>query len=112
MPCRRWWLLRRTDYGLRRSDPHLAVMLAIFARLYAGEAITSREHAHRDTRARRALARLADMMAGMAVGLADCTRWVFRRVAVACAVVRWRFSARAGDMCQLRAWNWPTAVRE
>ncbi len=87
-------------------------MLAIFAGLYADEAITSREHAHRNTRTRRALARLADVIAGMAVGLADGTRWVFRRVAIACAVVRWRRSARAGDMCQLRAWNWPTAGRE
>jgi hypothetical protein len=43
--CRQHWLLRRTDRRLRRADPHLAAMLAIFARLYIGEAIVSREQA-------------------------------------------------------------------
>jgi hypothetical protein len=36
------WRLRRIEARLRRSDPHLAGMLAIFARLSAGEAIASR----------------------------------------------------------------------
>ena len=42
-PYRRQWLLRRMNRSLSRSDPHLAAMLAIFARLTAGEAITSKE---------------------------------------------------------------------
>ncbi len=43
LPGRRRWILWRLERGLRRSDPHLAAMLAIFARLAAGEAITSIE---------------------------------------------------------------------
>ena len=42
-PYRRQWVLRRIGGDLRRSDPHLAAMLAIFARLTAGEVITSEE---------------------------------------------------------------------
>jgi hypothetical protein len=37
------WRLRRIDRWMRRSDPHLAAMLTIFARLTAGEAIASSE---------------------------------------------------------------------
>jgi hypothetical protein len=37
--------LRRMDRWMSRSDPHLAAMLAIFARLNAGEAIASIEQA-------------------------------------------------------------------
>src|SRR5436190_7455035 len=37
------WRLRRIDRWMSRSDPHLAAMLPIFARLAAGEAITSSE---------------------------------------------------------------------
>ncbi|MGH3297020.1 MAG: hypothetical protein ACRDP7_35020 [Trebonia sp.] len=36
-------LLRRTERTLRRSDPQLAAMLAIFAQLYASEVLTSPE---------------------------------------------------------------------
>lgn len=39
------WRLRRMDRWMSRSDPHLAAMLAIFARLTAGEAIASIEQA-------------------------------------------------------------------
>lgn len=46
-PFRQSWQLRVIERGLRRSEPHLAVMLAIFARLNAGEAIVSREQARR-----------------------------------------------------------------
>jgi predicted RNase H-like nuclease (RuvC/YqgF family) len=42
-PYRRNRILRRIGRQLRRSDPHLAAMLAIFARLTAGEAIDSWE---------------------------------------------------------------------
>lgn len=37
------WRLRRMDRWVTRSDPHLAAMLAIFARLNDGEAIASIE---------------------------------------------------------------------
>jgi len=43
IPGRRRWVLWHMERGLRRSDPHLAAMLAIFARLAAGEAIGSIE---------------------------------------------------------------------
>jgi hypothetical protein len=53
------WRLRRIDRWMRRSDPHLAAMLAIFARLTAGEAIASSEQAgFRRMRAWRHLVRL------------------------------------------------------
>ena len=55
-PYRQQWLLRRMNRSLCRSDPHLAAMLAIFARLTASEAITSQEQATTPgARARRGL---------------------------------------------------------
>jgi hypothetical protein len=36
-------LLRRTDRALRRSDPQLAAMLAMFSRLHAGAGMPDRE---------------------------------------------------------------------
>ena len=39
------WRLRRMDRWMARSDPHLAAMLGIFARLAAGEPIASIEQA-------------------------------------------------------------------
>jgi hypothetical protein len=36
-------LLRRVDHALRRSDPDLASLLSIFARLNVGEAMPARE---------------------------------------------------------------------
>ena len=96
IPYRQRWLLRRMDRMLRRSDPHMAAMLAIFARLAAGEAITSREQAGPpDTGVRRVLACLGTAIAGLAAGLASAAHWVFRRVAIACAVARRRYSASA-----------------
>lgn len=92
IPGRQHWLLRRMDRRLRRSDPHLAVMLAIFARLSAAEAISSREQAHPDTWLRHGLTWLGSAITGMAACLADCAGWVFRRVTIACAIGRWRLS--------------------
>lgn len=80
IPYRQHWLLRRMDRRLRRSDPHMAAMLAIFARLSAGEPMTSREQAHSDSRLRRGLAWLAGAMVGIAICLADCASWMSRRV--------------------------------
>ena len=91
IPYRQRWLLRRMDRRLCRSDPHMAAMLAIFARLTTGEAITSIEQADRpDTRVRRCLAWLGTALAGMVAFLAACARWVFRHVAAACAAARRR----------------------
>jgi len=39
------WRLRRINRRMSRSDPHLAAMLTIFARLSAGEPIASIEQA-------------------------------------------------------------------
>lgn len=111
MPYHQQRLLRRMDCKLRRSDPHLTAMLTMFARLNAGEAITSREQAHPSTRVRRGLARLGDAIACIAICLADCARWAFGRVAILCAVVRWRFSGRAGKISVPPAWYWPTTGR-
>lgn len=47
VPLRAPWRLRALERELRRTEPHLAAMLAIFAKLNAGEAIVSREEAHR-----------------------------------------------------------------
>lgn len=88
VPWRQRWLLRRIDHGLRRSDPHMAAMLAIFARLYACEAIVSSEQTGlRRMRVWRDLARLRGGAAGIAWYLAACVRRIYRQVASACAAV-------------------------
>ena len=43
--CVQQWRLRRINHRMSRSDPHLAAMLTIFARLSAGEPIASIEQA-------------------------------------------------------------------
>jgi hypothetical protein len=78
------------ERGLCRSDPHMAAMLAIFARLTAGEAITSAEQAQRDTRLRRGLARLASALVSVTAWVVDCACRVSRRIAVAWTVARRR----------------------
>ena len=92
LPFRQFWQLRGIERGLRESEPHMTAMLAIFARLNTGEAIISREQARlADNRARRVLARLIDVIAG----LATVSRWLFRRIAGACATMCRRFSGLA-----------------
>lgn len=95
IPYRQQWLLRCMDRRLCRSDPHMAAVLGIFARLNAGEAITSGQQAYPDTRVRRRLAWPGTVIAGMVACLAACASWVFRHVAAARAAVRWRFSGGA-----------------
>lgn len=96
IPYRRYWLLRRMNRNLRRSDPHLAAMLAIFARLNAGETITSREQAGPfGVRVMRSLSWLGNAIACLAAGLIACGHWVSRRAASARAAVRCRFSRAA-----------------
>jgi hypothetical protein len=74
-------------------------MLAVFARLYAAEAITSTEQTrpHLAPRLRTAeagiaaaMAGVAAVMAGIAAVLAACGRWASRRVASVCAAMRRR----------------------
>lgn len=91
LPFREVWRLRRIECRLRRSEPHLAAMLAIFARLNAAEAIISREQARPSgIRAWRVLAVLAGTMAGLLAGVAAIRRWASRRTASACAAtLRW-----------------------
>ena len=94
-PFRQFWQLRAIERGLRRSAPHTAAMLAIFARLTAGEAIASREQVHPPgSRLRRTLA----ILAGAIAGLAACLTAIGRRAAVACAAARRQFhrTARVG----------------
>lgn len=92
LPFRQFWQLRGIERRLCQSESHMAAMLAIFARLNDGEAIISREQARlADGRARRVLARLADVIAG----LAAASRRLFRRVVGACAAVRQWFSGFA-----------------
>jgi uncharacterized protein YijF (DUF1287 family) len=43
LPYRQQWQLRQIDHALRRSDPHLAAMLAIFTRLTASEKVPAVE---------------------------------------------------------------------
>lgn len=91
--CRQRWLLRRMNRSLCRSDPHLAAMLAMFARLNADEAITSKEQAASSiARAWRGLAWLGRAITCMVAGLIACAGWVFRRVTGLCAAVRPRLS--------------------
>lgn len=111
MPYRQQRLLRLMDRKLCRSDPRLTAMFAMFARLNAGEAITSREQAHLDTHVWRGLAWLGDAIACIAFGLADCICWAFRRAAILCAVGRGRFSGCAGKIPVSPAWYWPTTGR-
>lgn len=86
-PYRRQWLLRRISRGLRRSDPHLTAMLAIFARLTAGEAITSEElSTSPGARVWRGLIWLGRATAHVAAALIACAGRILRRAAGGCAV--------------------------
>ena len=81
-PYRRQWLLRRIKpRGLCRSDPHLAAMLAIFARLTAGEAITSKEQSTSPGTRVAGLAWLEGAAVHAAVALFACAGRALRRVA-------------------------------
>jgi hypothetical protein len=82
---RQWWQLRGIEHGLCRSDPHLAAMLAIFAKLSAGETVLGREQVHRPgTWVRPVLAVLAAAMSCLAAAVG----WVPGRAAQLGASVR------------------------
>jgi hypothetical protein len=96
IPYRQHWLLRRTERALRRSDPHMADMFAIFARVCAAEPIASGEQAGPPhIRARRCLTRLGGVITGIVGSLVACARWLMRCIASGYTVMRWRFSAGA-----------------
>lgn len=79
--------LRAIERQLRRSDPRLAAMLAIFARLNAGEAIISREQ---ERPAAIQVRRVLAVLAGAIAGLAASVSWVSSRIARPCAAAgRW-----------------------
>lgn len=87
IPFRQSWRLRGIERRLRRSEPHLTVMLAIFARLADGEAIISREQAPRFGHwVRPVLA----VLAGVIAGFAAAWRWVSGAAARLCAAARRR----------------------
>lgn len=93
IPYRQHWLLRRMNRSLCHSDPHLAAMLAIFARLNAGEVITSREQAGSlSACVIRSLGRLGKAIARATADLIACGHWMSRRAAGARAALHWRFS--------------------
>jgi hypothetical protein len=87
LPYRQGRLLRRTDHALCRTDPDLASMLSIFARLTAAEEMPAREQLPpRLTRARHVLLRpvaaasfLAVFAAGRGSGAATARGAASRR---------------------------------
>ncbi len=86
--CHQRWVLWRMDHRLRRSDPHLAAMLAIFAKLYAGEAIPGRRPAGwLGGLVLRLLARSGETVAKAAARQRDCARWILRAITAG-----WRLS--------------------
>lgn len=91
IPGRRRWVLWRLERGLRRSDPHLAAMLAIFAMLAAGEAITSTEQRIAVRRwIRCGLARLGRVLAVAAASVSVLGRRAMNGIGLVCAEVGWR----------------------
>lgn len=104
LPYQRQRVLRRMNRGLRRADPHLAAMLAIFARLTAHEAIASWEQPDpAGTRMRRSLARLGSAMAAVVAGLVACARWAQRCAVVIWVLARCRFGGRGWTAANPRA---------
>lgn len=91
-------LLRRTEDALRRSDPHLAAMLAIFSRLGAAEPMPASERVH--TRLgwlRRRLARAAALAGLLAARTAHVGAVMLMQSATAWAAV-------SGMLCHVPSW--------
>ncbi len=89
LPYHQQRLLRRIDRTLRRSDPRLAAMLAVFAQLYAGDVLASPEQRARVRRAARLLAAVA----GLAARAGACAGALSRAARAACRVTRGRLGA-------------------
>lgn len=100
LPFRQSWQLRRIERELRRSELHLAGMLAIFAKLNAGETILSREQEHRP-------GFVLAVLAGIVAGCAAAGRWVLGRAARLCSGARRRLGpvARALGVAPSAAGN-------
>jgi hypothetical protein len=76
------WRLRRMDRRMSRSDPHLAAMLAIFARRTADEAIASIEQAgFRRTRPWGNLVRMGQALWLLITYTRRAIRWTAKVVA-------------------------------
>lgn len=90
IPYRQHWLLQRMNRRLRRSDPHLAALLAIFARLYAGEAIVSEQATSPAARLWRRLIVLGVMVACAAAGVIAGLARAGRHAVRACVAIRGR----------------------
>lgn len=95
-----------------RSDPHLAAMFAIFARLSAGEAINSREQSGIfRARMRRAGVWSRNAIARFAAGMIMCASWVSRCVGRAFAAAR-RGPANAPRAASDKSPERPSACRD
>jgi hypothetical protein len=91
-PYRESWRLRGIERELRRTEPHLVAMLAIFARLNAGEAMLSAERVRRPG----AWVRLVPaLLMGAITALAMAANWVSGRVVRLCVALRRRAIAVA-----------------
>jgi hypothetical protein len=78
LPLRESWRLRAIERELRRSEPHLAGMLAVFAGIHAGEAIADNDQLNwRVTEAAAVPGRLAGLRAGARRRLGRIARALF-----------------------------------
>jgi len=85
LPGRQERLLRRVDRALCRSDPHLASMLSVFARLTAAERMPARERLRPPpARARHVLLRPLAAAVIVVVFAAGGGASAVRRAATAC----------------------------
>jgi hypothetical protein len=111
-PYRPQWLLRRMSRDLRRSDPHLTAMLAIFARLTAGEAITGEEQSTSPgARAWRGLTWLGRASVHLAAALIARAGRILRRAAGGCAAARRRLGTVARTVPGLSSFAHPPLRR-
>jgi 3-methyladenine DNA glycosylase AlkC len=88
LPYRQQRRLRRLDHALRLSDPHLAAMLTIFARISAGENLPAREQVRSSGRVRSLLAWLAAAAAWLALHAARVVARAVHATALAASQVR------------------------
>lgn len=95
IPGHRRWVLWRLAGTLRRSDPHLAAMLAIFTRLTAGEAIASREQAGLAVWIGHRLGWLGRVVTAVGACVSGCARRIMRCAGYICTVVRSRSGGSA-----------------
>jgi hypothetical protein len=86
LPYRQQWQLRHIDHALRRSDPKLAAMLAIFTRLTAGEKIWDAERLH--VPSRRLLTRLLGSAVVLGYLVLRGVAWTGGRITAALRTLR------------------------